>query len=94
MKKLLSLLLAVLLVFTAALPAFAAPNGEDDEFGVAKGYVRTKEAWKSSSGETTTITRTLNKQGKTIKEVETFKSESSSSRRVITFAFDKKCFLV
>ena len=53
MKKAIAVLLALVLMFGAALPAFAFPmteEGEDETFGIAKGYVRTKEVQKNSDG--------------------------------------------
>ena len=77
MKKLLAILLALLLMLSVALPAFAFPSseegdGRDETFGIAKGYVRTKEHRKEGEDAYLCV-RTYNKQGKLTKETQTTK---------------------
>ena len=98
-KALLSLLLSAVLtlfVFSAALPAFAAPNvREEESFGLAKGYVRLNETYKSSDGTLTTVVRSVNKQGKITKETETNKSsEGAVDKHIKSYVYDKKGFLI
>ncbi len=100
MKKTIAILLALLLLFATALPAFAFPSTEDGEsrdetFGIAKGYVRTKESYKGAEGDSDVFTRSYDKKGNLIKEVELWKSSDGYSTRTTTKnAYDKKGNLV
>ena len=95
MKKTLALLLALALVFSLALPAFAFPSsedgdGRDETFGIAKGYVRTKESTKDADGNTYVTATVYNKQGKPVKETITNKGEDYSYKATTKYAYDKK----
>ncbi len=95
MKKTIALLLTLTLVFSLALPAFAFPASEggdarDQTFGIARGYVRTKEAYRDQEGSTHTYVWTYNKQGKRTKETETAKSGDFVSRYVTKWVYDKQ----
>ncbi len=93
MKKLIAILLSLLLMCSVALPAFAIIYGDEDDpytdYGIAKGYVRTKEVSKSE-GSTHTIARTFNKQGKVTKETDTWKSEGYTDKTIRKYTYDKK----
>lgn len=95
MKKLIAILLALLLMCSVALPVFAFPStdegdGRDETYGIAKGYVRTKESQKSTEGYSNVITRTYNKQGKLTKEVQKSKSDDYSGTSITKNTYDKK----
>jgi len=95
MKKWIACLLALSVVFLLALQAAAFPvneadSDEDSAFGIAPGYVRTKESYKDGDGSTHTYTRAYNKQGKPVKEVETIKDGKDSRTYMTKWAYDKK----
>ncbi len=93
MKKAIAILLALVLMFGAALPAFAFPmteEGEDETFGIAKGYVRTKEVQKNSDGSSNSVVTSYNKQGKPVKQVETWKEKDYTSTTTTVSSYDKK----
>ena len=94
MKKNIAILLACILLFSTALPAFAFPSdedgAEDETYGIAKGYVRTKEIYKRNDGHTQVITSTYNKQGRLVKKTETSKSDDWVYKTVIKNTYDKK----
>ena len=95
MKKTIVFLFALVLAFSLALSAFAFPVSEegdarDNTYGIAKGYVRTKEAYRDDEGSSHSYTWTYNKQGKMVKEVETSKSGDSVDRYITKWTYDKK----
>ncbi len=99
MKKTIAVLLAVLLAFSLALPAFAFPesvegDARDNTYGIAKGYVRTKEAYQGPDGSSHVYNWSYNKQGKMTKEVESYKSEGVSESTSIKWTYDKKGNLI
>ena len=94
MKKLLAILLALLLMLSVALPALAFPSseegdGRDETFGIAKGYVRTKEHRKEGEDAYLCV-RTYNKQGKLTKETQTTKVSDYSYTTTSKYVYDKK----
>ena len=95
MRKLISLLLAVLLLLScgSAACAIGFDGGDDADFGLVEGYVRTKETFKAP-GESSTTTRTFNKQGKLLKEKEVYQSEGYTSATTKTLAYDKNGYLL
>lgn len=94
MKKLIAVLLTLTMLLACALPAFAFPlteEGADREFGIAKGYVCTKETLKSSNGYTNVKVWTYNKQGKLVSRTENDKdSDGNSSSFSTKCTYDKK----
>ncbi len=97
--RILAVLLAVLLLFSCAAAAFAFPASEegdarDETFGIAKGYVRTKEVYRSPEGNTHSIVWAYNNRGQLVKEVETSKGDGYSGSVTTTWAYDKKGNLV
>lgn len=92
MKKILVLLLTLVLLFAAALPAFAVGDPSEEEgasVGIAEGYVRIKEVFKTQGGETTSTVRSYDKQGRLLKKVETYWSEGYANKTTTTYVYDK-----
>ena len=93
MKKVIALLLTLVLLFAAALPASAIIYGDEGDefetFGIAEGYVRTKEVIKSEES-TRTITRAFNKQGKLVSETDVYVGEGYTEKTAQKLTYDKK----
>ena len=96
-KRILAILLAVALAFSLALPAFAFPasdegDGRDKTYGIAKGYVRTKESTKDSDGNAHVTATVYNKQGKPVKVTQTNKGDdysyTSTEKYVCAYRYD------
>ena len=92
MKKTIAFLLTVILLLSLAVPAFGAwtdPDAED--FGIAKGYVRTKEVEIDENGETSVASYIYNKQGNLI-EYHTVSSAYPDAH--LSCSYDKKGQLI
>jgi len=96
MKKCLSCLFAILVLLSCCLsvPVSAFFQDEEESFGLAKGYVRTKIVYQDTFGEHTTITRTFDKKGHMLKETTKTKSEFGQETNICTYKYDKKGRLV
>ncbi|MBQ7597687.1 MAG: hypothetical protein IJU56_03810 [Clostridia bacterium] len=99
-NRVLSLLLCALLLASLALPALAAkkapspdPFENEETFGVAKGFVRTKALYRTGDS-TLRITRSFDKQGKLLKETETESEYDMINSKITRCAYDKNGFLI
>ena len=94
LKSTVALLLALVLVFSLALPAFAFSYGDEGDgfasFGIANGYVRTKANQKDSEGGTHVAVWTYNEQGKLLKKTDTSKGPEGTYRMTLKNTYDKK----
>ena len=94
LKSTVALLLALVLLVCAALPAFAFSYGDEGDefasFGIAKGYVRTKADRKDSEGGTHVVAWTYNEQGKLLKKTDTSKGPEGTYKMTVKNTYDKK----
>ncbi len=94
LKSTVALLLALVLLVCAALPAFAFSYGDEGDefasFGIAKGYVRTKADRKDSEGGTHVAAWTYNEQGKLLKKTDTSKGPEGTYKMTVKNTYDKK----
>ena len=94
LKSTVALLLALVLLVCAALPAFAFSYGDEGDefasFGIAKGYVRTKADRKDSEGGTHVAAWTYNEQGKLLKKTDTKKGPEGTYKTTVKNTYDKK----
>ena len=91
MKKTIALILAVLMLVPCFLTAaFAwAPTTEEDDFGIAPGYVRTKEVRKNADGSSWAMASAYNKAGQLTKTVKVEKSSYGTTKTTTAYAYDK-----
>ena len=98
-NRFLSLLLCALMLASLALPALAAkaepspdPFETEETFGIAKGFVRTKEIYRNGA-QTLRITRSYDKQGKLRKEIETDSEYDMIETKTTRCTYDSNGFL-
>ena len=96
MKKSLAIILAILMLlpcfFTAAFAGIL--DDEDIEYGVAEGYVRTKEVFRNNEGETTTTATAYNSDGLKVKTVQVSQSDYGYSKTTTAYAYNSNWNLV
>ena len=94
MKRIIAILLSLSLLFGTALHAFGFAYGEEgdpyEDFGIAKGYVRTKQVTKDNIGHYSRVTSSYNQQGKLLKKTDVSDGDGYQNKTVIQNTYDKK----